>query len=33
MARFVAEAERTWGTGATLRHFAPGRTGNPHFSA
>ena len=33
VARFVAEAERTWGTGATLRHFAPGRTGDPHFSA
>ena len=23
--RFVAEAEANWGTGATLRHFAPGR--------
>ena len=31
--RFVAEVERSWGTGATLRAFAPGRVGDPHFSA
>jgi pimeloyl-ACP methyl ester carboxylesterase/DNA-binding CsgD family transcriptional regulator len=32
LARFIAEAESTWGTGATLRHFAPGRVHEPHFS-
>jgi pimeloyl-ACP methyl ester carboxylesterase/DNA-binding CsgD family transcriptional regulator len=31
--RFVAEAERTWGTGASLKAFAPGRVSDPHFSA
>jgi pimeloyl-ACP methyl ester carboxylesterase/DNA-binding CsgD family transcriptional regulator len=30
--RFVDEAERGWGTGATLRHFAPGRLADAHFS-
>jgi pimeloyl-ACP methyl ester carboxylesterase/DNA-binding CsgD family transcriptional regulator len=31
--RFIAEAERSWGTGASLRHFAPGRVNDPHFAA
>jgi len=30
--RFIEEAERSWGTGAMLRHFAPGRVCDPHFS-
>ena len=25
--------KRSWGTGATLQHFAPGRVNDPHFSA
>jgi pimeloyl-ACP methyl ester carboxylesterase/DNA-binding CsgD family transcriptional regulator len=33
LARFFVEAETSWGTGATLRHFAPGRVNDPHFSA
>jgi DNA-binding CsgD family transcriptional regulator/class 3 adenylate cyclase len=32
LARFISEADSTWGTGATLRHFAPGRVHDPHFS-
>ena len=30
--RFAEEADKSWGTGATLRHFAPGRVSDPHFS-
>lgn len=33
VARFVAEAERSWGTGASLRFFAPDRLDDPHFKA
>ncbi|MCT7375941.1 alpha/beta fold hydrolase [Chelativorans salis] len=32
VAHFTEEAERSWGTGAMLRHFAPGRVEDPHFS-
>jgi pimeloyl-ACP methyl ester carboxylesterase/DNA-binding CsgD family transcriptional regulator len=28
---FIAAADRDWGTGASLKHFAPGMLGNPHF--
>ncbi len=31
LARYVAEAEKNWGSGSTLRHFAPGRVNDPHF--
>lgn len=31
--RFVREVETNWGSGTTLRHFAPGRVDDPHFSA
>ncbi len=31
--RFAAEAERRWGTGATLAALAPGRVPDPHFAA
>ena len=31
--RFIDEAERSWGSGATLKSFAPGRVTDPHFSA
>ena len=30
--RFAVEVEKSWGTGATLRYFAPGRVSDPHFS-
>lgn len=32
VARFAEEAERNWGTGAMLRHFAPGRVRDSYFS-
>jgi pimeloyl-ACP methyl ester carboxylesterase/DNA-binding CsgD family transcriptional regulator len=32
LARFADEVDRYWGTGAILRHFAPGRAHYPHFS-
>lgn len=31
--RFIAEAERDWGTGASLPAFAPGRADDAHFAA
>jgi pimeloyl-ACP methyl ester carboxylesterase/DNA-binding CsgD family transcriptional regulator len=31
LANFVRQAERTWGTGASLPHFAPGRVSDPRF--
>ena len=31
LARFVDDAEEHWGTGATLKHFAPDRVDDPHF--
>ncbi len=30
--RFIDSAEERWGTGATLKHFAPGLVDDPHFS-
>ncbi|MDP3961312.1 MAG: alpha/beta fold hydrolase [Pseudorhodobacter sp.] len=33
VARFIAEIERSWGTGASLRFFAPDRLDDPHFKA
>jgi pimeloyl-ACP methyl ester carboxylesterase/DNA-binding NarL/FixJ family response regulator len=29
--RFIANAEKDWGTGASLGNFAPSRVGDPHF--
>ncbi len=31
--RFVAAAERSWGTGASIKLFAPSRVSDPYFSA
>mgnify|MGYP005858159671 CR=1 FL=1 len=33
LAAFVRGAEQSWGTGASLASFAPGRVHDPHFSA
>jgi pimeloyl-ACP methyl ester carboxylesterase/DNA-binding CsgD family transcriptional regulator len=30
---FVRNAETSWGSGKSLRHFAPGRLSDPHFTA
>ena len=32
LSRFIDGAEEHWGTGATLKHFAPGLVDDPHFS-
>jgi pimeloyl-ACP methyl ester carboxylesterase/DNA-binding CsgD family transcriptional regulator len=33
VASFIANADRSWGTGESLRSFAPGMLGNPRFQA
>jgi hypothetical protein len=33
LAVFMENAERTWGTGASLAHFAPGRVEDARFKA
>jgi pimeloyl-ACP methyl ester carboxylesterase/DNA-binding CsgD family transcriptional regulator len=33
LANFTSEVERSWGSGATLRHFAPGRFEDARFKA
>jgi pimeloyl-ACP methyl ester carboxylesterase/DNA-binding CsgD family transcriptional regulator len=32
LTRFIDGAESSWGSGATLGHFAPGRSDDPHFA-
>src|SRR5262249_5655628 len=33
LAQFISSAETTWGSGATLKNFAPGRVDDPHFQS